>query len=149
MQTADHRSGPPEVAAVTGHSFEVNAYQVCAGCHGSASNAQNLKEVVQELVAEEIQTIKAGLDLWAAAKAPPALAQYGTLAWEYTNPGDLAPAGSVGPTSTEQALIPVNIQKARFNLYLVLYDGSYGVHNAPYASTLLDAAYNWVQTELQ
>ena len=26
-------------------------------------------------------------------------------------------------------LIPDNIQKARFNLYLVLYDGSLGVHN--------------------
>jgi hypothetical protein len=149
MQTANHQNGPPEVAAITGHSFQVNSFQVCAGCHQSASNAQNLVDVVQQIVAEEIQTIKAGLDLWAVTKAPPALAKYSALAWEYTTPGDLAPSGSVGPTAAEQALIPVNIQKARFNLYLVLYDGSYGVHNAPYASTLLDAAYNWVQTELQ
>jgi hypothetical protein len=45
-------------------------------------------------------------------------------------------------------LVPVNIQKARFNLYLVLYDGSYGVHNAPFAVTLLDTAQTWVEQEL-
>jgi hypothetical protein len=149
MQSSAHQNGPPEVAAVTGHSFEVSSFGVCASCHASAANAQNLVDVVQQLVDDEIQTIKAGLDLWATTKAPPGLTKYGALAWEYTNAGDLAPAGSVGPSSADQALIPVNIQKARFNLYLVLYDGSYGVHNAPYASTLLDAAYNWVQIELQ
>jgi hypothetical protein len=30
----------------------------------------------------------------------------------------------------------------------VLYDGSYGVHNGPYAFTLLQAAQDWVQVEL-
>jgi len=53
-----------------------------------------------------------------------------------------------GPGSSEQALVPVNIQKARFNLYLVLYDGSYGVHNGPFAVTLLDTAQTWVEEEL-
>jgi hypothetical protein len=45
-------------------------------------------------------------------------------------------------------LIPVNIQKARFNLYLVLYDGSFGVHNPLFVVTLLDTAQSWVQAEL-
>ena len=40
------------------------------------------------------------------------------------------------------------IRVNRFNLYLVLYDGSYGVHNAPFAVTLLDTAANWVEEEL-
>ena len=62
-------------------------------------------------------------------------------------PGDLSPGGP-GPTRAEQALIPVNIQKARFNLYLVFYDGSFGVHNGPYAVTLLDTAQTWVQGAL-
>jgi len=72
---------------------------------------------------------------------------YGTRAWEYTNPGDLSAGGS-GPGSAEQGLIPDAIKKARFNLYLVLYDGSYGVHNGPFAITLLESARRWVQEEL-
>jgi hypothetical protein len=75
-------------------------------------------------------------------------ARYGTRAWEYTVPGWLSPGGP-GPTSTLQALIPVNIRKARFNLYLVLYDGSLGVHNPLYSVTLLDTAQNWVDQALQ
>jgi hypothetical protein len=45
-------------------------------------------------------------------------------------------------------LVPDNIKKARFNLYLVLYDGSYGVHNPAYSQLLLDAAEDWVAQEL-
>ena len=74
-------------------------------------------------------------------------AKYGTRAWEYTTPGALSPGGP-GPDTAEQALIPANIQKARFNLYIVLYDGSFGTHNGLYAITLLDTAQNWVYQEL-
>ena len=99
-------------------------------------------------ISNQMQTIKASLDLWAVTKAPTALrAKYGTLAWEYTTPGTLSQGGP-GPSSTEQALVPVNIQKARFNLYLVLNDGSFGVHNGPFAVTLLDTAQTWVDVEL-
>ena len=52
------------------------------------------------------------------------------------------------PSAAEQALIPDNIRKARFDMYLVLYDGSAGTHNAPHALTLLESAQNWVQEEL-
>jgi hypothetical protein len=45
-------------------------------------------------------------------------------------------------------LIPDNIKKARFDLYLVLHDGSFGVHNGPYAIRLLDTAMEWVRGEL-
>jgi hypothetical protein len=96
----------------------------------------------------DIQRVKAWLDLWAATEAPDSLwSKYGTRAWEYSTPGELSPGGS-GPNSTEQAQIPDNIKKARFNLYLVRNDGSYGVHNGPYSVTLLDAAENWVLEEL-
>jgi len=44
--------------------------------------------------------------------------------------------------------VPTRIQKARFNLYIVLNDGSFGVHNAPFAVTLLDTAQTWVEEEL-
>jgi len=88
------------------------------------------------------------LDFWAATKAPAALwTKYGALAWEYTTPGELS-SGTAGPNSTEQTQIPVNIQKARFNMYIVNNEGSFGVHNAPYVATLLENASNWVQAEL-
>lgn len=148
MQTGEYQQGPPEVAAVTGHSFAVTSYGACGDCHGSGANAEGLVDLVHGFVANQIQQVKAMLNTWAATKAPGSLyATYGTRTWEYTTPGDLSPGGS-GPSTAEQALIPDNIKKARFNLYLVLYDGSYGTHNGPYAFTLLDFARNWVQQEL-
>ena len=148
MQTKELQPGPPQAAAVTGHKFAVDTYGACAGCHGSGGNAQGLVVLVRGFIMSQIQQVKAALDTWAATQAPGSLyATYGTRAWEYTTPGDLSPGGS-GPSSAEQALIPDNIKKARFNLYLVLYDGSYGVHNGPYAFTLLESARNWVQQEL-
>ena len=65
--------------------------------------------------------------------------QYGALAWEYTVPGELS-TGTAGPSSSQQALIPDNIKRARFNLYIVNNDGSHGTHNALHALALLDAA---------
>ena len=148
MQTANFQAGPPEIPAVTGHKFEVNSYEACAQCHGTAANAQGLVALAQGFIAPWIQFEKGQLDEWAATKAPASLwTKYGTRAWEYTTPGDLSPGGP-GPTTAEQALIPVNIQKARYNLYLVLYDGSYGVHNINYTITLLDATDGWIQEEL-
>jgi hypothetical protein len=53
-----------------------------------------------------------------------------------------------GPSTAGQALIPPNIKRARFNLYLVLNDGSFGVHNPLFALNLLDTAYDWVLQEI-
>jgi hypothetical protein len=148
MQSQAYQSGPQQVPAFTGHKFTVTTFAACAECHGSGANAEGLAGLVHGLVADGIQEVKGKLDSWAATKAPGSLyAKYGTRAWEYTTPGDLSPGGS-GPSSSEQALIPDNIKKARFDLYLVLYDGSYGVHNGPYTFTLLDSAKDWVDQEL-
>jgi hypothetical protein len=130
---------------IHGHDFTVNSYALCLKCH---PQPQGLVEFTQGSISNQIQQIKAGLDHWALTKSPPALqSKYGARAWEYSTPGDLSPGGP-GPTAAEQALIPVTIQKARFNLYLVFYDGSYGVHNAIYEVTLLDTAQSWVQDAL-
>ena len=56
--------------------------------------------------------------------------------------------GGSGPDAAEQALIPVNIQKARFNLYLVVHDGSFTTHNPIYSGALLDTAESWVRQEI-
>ena len=45
-------------------------------------------------------------------------------------------------------LISTNIQKARFNVYLVLSDGSLGIHNPVYVADLLNAAENFIYEEL-
>jgi hypothetical protein len=130
--------------AVTGHSFEVTTYNVCLNCHPLP---QGLATFAMTTVSNQIQQIKSDLDYWATNKAPASLAKYGTLAWEYTTPGGLS-SGGPGPNASEQSQIPVNIQKARFNLYVVLNDGSFGVHNPIYTVTLLDTAENWIQDEL-
>jgi hypothetical protein len=95
----------------------------------------------------EVQTVKFDLDYWATNAAPASLAKYGTLAWEYTTPGGLS-SGGPGPNAKEQLLIPENIRKARFNLYVVRNDGTLGIHNPAYAGTLLEAADDWIAQEL-
>jgi hypothetical protein len=130
---------------VTGHTFEVQAFDVCLKCH---PQPEQLVEFTTTAISNQVQTIKAALDLWGMTKAPDVLrTNYGALAWEYSTPGDLS-SGGPGPTSSQQALVPINIQKARFNLYIVNNDGSFGVHNGPFAVTLLDAAQGWVEQEL-
>jgi hypothetical protein len=149
MQTAEHQAGPPEVAAVTGHKFEMDSYEVCAKCHGSAAAARGLRDIIlTPVITNLINSIKSDLDTWAATKAPASLrTKYGSRAWEYTTPGDLSPGGP-GPDASEQLLIPDNIKKARFNLYLVVNDGSLGVHNPHHCLNLLILADDWVQQEL-
>jgi cytochrome c553 len=148
MQTAPYTS--PSQPAMTGHTFAMDSYVVCADCHGSAANASNLVVFVSGLITNQIQAVQASLNQWAITKAPAILgtARYGTRAWEYTMPGSLSPGGP-GPTAALQTRIPANIQKARFDLYLVLYDGSLAVHNPLYSLTLLDTAQNWVDQALR
>ncbi|HUZ06330.1 MAG TPA: cytochrome c family protein [Candidatus Paceibacterota bacterium] len=128
----------------SGHAFEVATYNVCYNCHNDPAG---LVQFVTNNIAGQIQLTKSYLDFWATTAAPGGLQKYGTFAWEYTTPGDLSPGGS-GPGATDQALIPDDIKKARFDLYLVLYDGSFGVHNGPYDIQLLQAAQDFVIGQL-
>ncbi len=147
----------PTAHGTSGHTFAVSSYESCASCHGTAANARAFVFFVKEIIQSLSEKVKDGLDEWAVHRSPVELRKYGALAWEYDEPGRLSnPTGTLrGPVSNpsvpakdEQRFIPANIQKARFNLYLVINDGSYGVHNGPYAITLLDAAQAWVQSEL-
>lgn len=143
MQTADY-VGPTQ-PAVSGHHFKVELYTACQQCHPLP---ELLVEFTSGAISNQIQQVKASLDLWATTKAKATLrTKYGALAWEYTNPGALS-TGGPGPSASEQADIPDTIQKARFDLYLVLNDGSYGVHNGPYAKKLLETAQSLIQAEM-
>jgi nitrate/TMAO reductase-like tetraheme cytochrome c subunit len=131
--------------AFSGHTFRADSYDSCRACH---SLPEVLVMFATTSIAAQIQELKGRLDLWAMTKAPNELrTKFGALAWEYTTPGELS-SGGPGPSSSEQNQIPDNIKKARFNLYLVKYDGSFGVHNGPLAVSLLEAARNWIQVEL-
>lgn len=142
--------------AVTGHSFKVETYNVCVNCHyttNSPSNGLLMTNLValwtNDIISPLIQQVKSDLDYWATStNAPAALsAKYGTLAWEYTTPGNLS-SGGPGPNAEEQLLIPDNIRKARFNLYVVRNDGTIGIHNPVYAPILLEVADDWIYEEL-
>jgi hypothetical protein len=136
----------------TSHDFEVH-FENCAECHRSAANAERATATTQARIREQIAGVKALLDQWATTKAPADLrAKYGPLTWEYNFPGDISnPHGDPtlrGPTPAEQARIPDAIKQARLNVYLVQYDGSFGVHNGTYARHLLDIARTNVMLEL-
>ena len=132
------------VAGTGGHSFRVQSFDLCRTCH---SNPELLVSFTTNAVTYQIQRDKAALDFWATLKAAPVLQKYGARAWEYSHPGTLSGSGPA-PATAEQPLIPPAIQKARFNLYLIVNEGSFGVHNGPYAVDLLDRAYEMVLEEL-
>ena len=143
MQTTDYVS--PQEPAISGHSFRVELYDTCLSCHPFP---EALADFTMMTVSNQVRQLKNELDLWASLKAPAQLwTNYGERSWEYTIPGELSPGGP-GPTASEQALIPTNIWKARFNLYLVLNDGSLGVHNGIFSITLLETARAWIEAEL-
>jgi hypothetical protein len=143
-----HRHGPdnptPENPFFTGHSFQPTV-QACMVCHTNATgplSAESLKLETQTEISSLIAQTKTALDDWATTKAPAidaAFAGFGAKAWEFQTAGDLSGGGS-GPGSTLQGKLPQAIKDARFNLYLIAYDQSLGVHNRPYARYLLQVA---------
>jgi hypothetical protein len=127
------------------HAFKADSFDSCRACHPFP---EFFATFVMMATASQVQEVKSYLDLWATTKAPAALrTKYGARAWEYTTPGELS-GGTAGPSSSEQSQIPDNIKRARFNLYIVNNDGSFGIHNGPLAVSLLEAAANWIQVEL-
>lgn len=135
----------------TGHTFRPT-FVGCVDCHGSEEVAELLAEGTMMATKNRMAGLVEMLNDWALTKAPEELrTKYGTLAWEFTNVGQISnPDGTVGPgpSSAEQGMIPDGIKQARFNLYLIEHDASYGVHNGAYARRLIDIGKNLVQTEL-
>jgi hypothetical protein len=142
MQTTPFVS--QSVPAVTGHKFTVDIYTLCLNCHPFP---ELLVQFTQESISNQVQALKLDLDYWATNNAPAALRAYGANAWEYTTTNEFS-LGGPGPDAAAQALIPVNIQKARFNIYVILSDKSLGIHNPEYCVTLLQNAEAWIDGEL-
>ncbi len=133
----------------SGHGFVLKSFDMCLACH---PDPNLIITFTTTAIHEQIRQMKDWLDFWANTKAPDALrSKYGTRSWEYTFPGVISnPPGTTtpGPSLADQALVPDNIKKARHNLYLVQQDGTFGIHNGLFASTLLDAARAWVSLEM-
>lgn len=154
---------------VTGHTYEVD-FANCVQCHSGLSDEAYFEKIedLQYQESNSIARVVSLLNQWSTNVAPGILrTNYGTLAWEYTTPGALgtpsigsalvgppaafdskkgsAPAGT---NDNLQLVIPESIRKARFNLYMVLHDGSYGVHNPTFTKTMLTNAEALVVGEL-
>ena len=143
--------------AVSRHSHDLAlTYGVCANCH--LGDPQALAQSYwQPQISNDVATVIYALNRWAALKAPAALLTNGAVAWEYPSANGLVwsvnSSGQVtGWSQSSQTLTNFNgpgvafqsvltnypgILKARYDLYLVLGDGSLGIHNPDFAQQLL------------
>ncbi len=149
-----------DAAPLTTHSHSFKAgYDVCLNCH----DGQAAQQFLANELSGQVATVVFALNQWAALNVPPT---NGVVPWEYTTPGGLTwqtnsfgwvtgwsldkPVSFSGPNAATQSSIPDNIKKARFDLYLVLNDGSFGVHNPLFAERLLgwEGALGLIEQEL-
>ncbi|MBL9136720.1 MAG: hypothetical protein JNK85_12660 [Verrucomicrobiales bacterium] len=135
----------------TGHSFKPLP-ENCVPCH-TVEEAEAFVTFRQRNTKESIAAVKALLDKWGETKSPePLRAKYGKLAWEFSSVGQLSTPTNgttvAGPTSSEQTLIPDEIKKSRFLLYMVEHDGSYGVHNGRFSTGVLNESKKLVEAKL-
>jgi hypothetical protein len=161
-------------ANVTGHKFVCDYNSpACLACHNMTSNAMaadtlNFKMSVSNSMVRVVSLLKQ----WGTDVAPPILrTNYGTCAWEYSSPLAYFGAKSTNaagvkflsgppkaysstfgsyPSGTNDNVqlnyVPQDIRQARFSLYVLYEDQSYGVHNPTYTSNLLAWAENDVIT---
>jgi hypothetical protein len=150
-------TGSTGAPKLTGHSFNV-AYSGCVAgdCHPDPDVATAFMTAVQLDTRARMQQVLNLLNQWATNKAPAitnSFAAYGRYAWEYATPGRISNPGGTNviatPPADLQSRIPVRVQKARFNLYLVEHDSSQGVHNKEYTRFLLNDARTNVLNSLQ
>ena len=160
MQSVAASGGAPS------HSFTV-VTNICANCHDASQLPSLPLTAYAPGLSNQIAGLIVSLNQWAATKAPAVLKTNG-VAWEYPTADGLAwqtnsSGALIGWTQSEQTLPAFNgpaaafqssltnypgVLKARFNLYLVLNDGSLGAHNWLYSIFLLDSAQYFIQQEL-
>ena len=70
------------------------------------------------------------LNRWSASNAPALFganySKYKLNSWEYTTPGSLASVTNSGPSAADQLKLPTAIQQARYDIYMVYGDGTFG-----------------------
>ena len=153
-----------DTAGKANHSLAIATEEVCLNCH--LTSPEILEEYyLTPQISNSVSVLITAMNRWAARQTNALLTATNLVAWEYTNPGGLTwqtnasgvvtswsvenPVTFAGPGTSGQALIPDQVKKARFNMYLVLNDGSFGVHNPAMAINLLNAAQVWMTQVLQ
>lgn len=151
----------PATPNYTGHRFQVQL-NACADCHGFLGDpdAEEIAEggihFIQAGTHNGITEAIAALDNWATNKITdlyvPGSTNYVTfigtntpalvVPWEFSTIGQLNTGKKSPPTAGQSRISKYapEILKARFLLYIVEHDASYGVHNPPYARYLLQTA---------
>ncbi len=110
------------------HTFTVSYDKGCAPCHTSADAAARATSVKSEIL-NGLIALKARMEAYAKSK-------FGDAdLWEYTTN-----ITALGKTAPDQKQVAIELKRARHNYYFIVRSGDYGVHNAPYARTLLKVA---------
>ena len=108
------------------HTFTVSLDVSCAPCH-TAADAAARETTLQTQIQDDLVALRTRMANWAQATFND------PNVWDYTTN---IPSTSKIPN---QALIPIQVKRARHNYYFILLDRSSGVHNAVYTNYLL----NW------
>ena len=148
-------------AGLASHSFTIASDQVCLNCHVTPPEVLE-QTYLTPAISNSVTVLITALNRWAAvaSQTNSLLAGTNIVAWEYATPGGLTwqtnSAGAVtswsldnpvtftGLSDALQTNLPPQVMRARFNLYLVLNDGSMGAHNPSFALNLLSAAQIWM-----
>jgi len=164
---ACHMQPDSGAVAAARHTFVV-VTNTCANCHDISQLPSLPLGGFSSSLSNQISSTIDSLNAWAAAKAPAALRTNSAVPWEYPTSDGLswtinasgrvsswiqtggASANFNGPAGALQSSLTnyPGIMKARFDLYLVLNDGSYGAHNYLYSIFLLNSAQYYIQQEM-
>ncbi len=110
------------------HSFTVSFDKGCAPCHTPADAAQRANTIKSDILSLLV-SLRTRMESWAKTNLG------NSMFWEYTSN-----INAEGLKPPDQTLVPIEIKRARHNYYFVIRSGDYGVHNAPYAKTLIQVA---------
>lgn len=110
------------------HTFTVSFDKSCSPCH-TATDAAARADTIKSDILNLLIALRTRMESWANTT-------YGnSLYWEYTST-----ITAEGGTPPDQKQVPIEIKRARHNYYFVIRSGDYGVHNAPYAKSLMNVA---------
>ena len=107
------------------HSFNISYDTSCSPCH-SATDAANRAATVSTNTLNALVALRSRMESWATTTFNNA------ADWDYTS--------NLTGTLPNEALVPIQVKRARFNYYFILQCGDYGIHNTPYTNYLLTYA---------
>ena len=112
------------------HSATVSFDVSCSPCHTAADAAARVSSTKDDMV-NLLFALRTRMEDWA-------LIRFGNRDfWDYSSLIDAEYGSGSAPT---QSNVPIQVKRARHNYYFIIRDGSYGVHNGPYARHLVTIA---------